>query len=113
MKMPRSFRLWAFKRYPDKGFPLFVTRYNASLLDPEFMNVMRFMRGSDDHMTFDLLTMPGFKWKREIDEWMKARDCHFKVELELKPTISEQKHDRMTIRFFEEQDAMEFKLTFL
>lgn len=113
MKIPRPFRLWAFHRYPDKGFPIYVSRYQASVLRPDCLNVLRFMRGADDHMTIDLKSMLGFAWKPEIEEWIKARKCQLKVELELKPTMSEQKNDRMTIRFFEEQDAMEFKLTFL
>lgn len=94
-------------------YPLEIRRYEASLLDPGFMNMLRFVRGSDDVMEFDLLTMPGFKWSDEVDSWMQARDCKYDLNLRLRPTISEQKNDVMTITFASEQDRLEFKLTFL
>lgn len=113
MNLIKSFKLWQFRRKPDNGFPLVIKRYDASLLDENFMAALRFMRNSDDWIKFDLLTMPGFKWREEVAEWMEVRNCQYKVNLELRPQLSEQKNDRMVITFLEEQDAMEFKLTFL
>jgi hypothetical protein len=101
-----------FSRNKPK-YPLEIRRYETSVLDPVFMNMLRFMRGSDDVMDFNLGMMPGFKWNDEVDAWMKARDCKYEVNLRLRPTISEQKNDVMTITFASEQDRLEFKLTFL
>ena len=106
----------ALRRFFSRGkpwFPLEIRRYQASLLDPEFMNMLRFVRSTDDVMEFNLGTMPGFKWNDEVNTWMAARDCKYEVDLRLRPTISEQKNDVMTITFLSEQDRLEFKLTFL
>lgn len=113
MNIQQAFRRWWFHKRPNQGFTLMIKRYEASLLDPDFLATLRFMRNSDDWIKHDLRAIPGFKWKEEVDQWMKARNCQCKVDIELRPPISEQKHDRMIITFMEEQDRLEFKLTFL
>jgi hypothetical protein len=94
-------------------YPLDIKRHQASLLDPEFVAMLRFVRNSEDVMEFNLATMSGFKWRSEVESWLVLRNCRYDVNLKLRPHVSGQNDDVMTITFALEQDRVEFKLTFL
>lgn len=113
MKLPKIIRQWIFNRSKTAGYPLTIQRNEATLLHRDFVNEMFVQRNIDFDAEYNLTDMPEFKWRDDVSEWMNNHDSIYKVELRLPAVFSEKQNDTMTITFLEEQDRLEFKLTFL
>lgn len=126
MKIPRSLKLWWFKYKASYGHEVeivthdyvdrvFVDWYDATKII--FFLVDKY-RGHS-YGTINVTGAEGFGIKPEVLQWFKDHAVEWKLIMRLAPamgkneTDAQRKSDMVSLYFFDETQAVEFKLTFL
>jgi hypothetical protein len=126
MKIPRFLQLWWFKHKRSYGYEVeLVTRDYVDKVFNDWHDATKIIffivhkHRCSSYTTVNVTSAEGFKLKDEVLQWFKDNDVEWKMIMRLAPELGKnetdamRKSDMVSLYFFDETQAVEFKLTFL
>ena len=126
MKIPRSLQIWWFKYKASYGHEVELVR--RDYVDRVFVDwcdatkIIFFLVNKyrcHSYRTINVTGAEGFGIRPEVLQWFKDNTVEWKLIMRLAPamgkneTDAQRKSDMVSLYFFDETQAVEFKLTFL
>lgn len=126
MKIPHSLKLWWFKHKRSYGYEVeLVTRDYVDRVFADWHDATKIIFFLVDkyrcnrYTTVNVTNADGFRIKPEVLQWFEDNHVDWKLIMRLAPqlgkneTDAQRKSDMVSLYFFDETQAVEFKLTFL